>query len=317
MALEKNELQALTNEFFLGERRDIWFRSNVLLYVLQKKIRLVDGGEFLKAVVEYAESQGGALGNTTIMNTQKTEVFNRARFPWGGYWSGNTYDMLDKVENNGEAADVMIVEGKLGNIQKTIRKKMGAGVYMARSASEDEAGFCGLADLFNTNTAIPYGAIAEADMPSWKANVITDAESIVYPVMQRIREKAAVDENEEGEPDLYITTRKLRDGFVNSIHTQARYQDKDLVNAGFRNILFDGAAVVADSHQAEGYCDGLNTKHLDLIAHTLFNFTKPVWEHDMRTPHTHFASVSWVGQVICYHRAAHCRHTNLTAAPYN
>ena len=45
MALEKNELQALTNEFFLGERRDIWFRSNVLLYLLQKKIRLVDGGE--------------------------------------------------------------------------------------------------------------------------------------------------------------------------------------------------------------------------------------------------------------------------------
>ncbi|KJR44085.1 hypothetical protein MCHI_000015 [Candidatus Magnetoovum chiemensis] len=44
----------------------------------------------------------------------------------------------------------------------------------------------GLGDLFNTNTSTEYGAIAEASIPQWKANVITDAEDISFTVMQKI-----------------------------------------------------------------------------------------------------------------------------------
>ncbi len=151
-------------------------------------------------------------------------------------------------------------------------------------------------------------------MADWKSNVITTAEAISFPVMQSIRRAAAVDEDMKGKPNLYITTEDLKDAFEATLQVQARYADTKLVDAGFDNLLFGGAPVVADNKQSAGVVDALNLEYLDILTHQSYNFTKPVWASPIDQPDVRSASIRWSGQLICRNRKAHARHTNLTTA---
>jgi hypothetical protein len=322
MALSLLELDAVTDYYVDRRPQDIYFKSNVLLYKLlgngQIGNKLIDGGRKIKIILEYDAGNAGAYGNTSTLPVNKKDVFNAALFPWAAYYGGLTIDLEDKRDNAGTEAIIRLVEGKLKNSEKSIRNQMGTQIYNARSSNtgpqgETNVGFTGLEDLFNTSTSTAYGEIAEDDMSLWKANVTTTSEALVFSVFQGMRRSASVDDTNEGMPNLYITTDTLRDGFEASLHTQARYQDTELVNAGFMNILFDGAPVVQDNKCGSGVCYGLNTRYLDILTHRDYNFTRPRWASPINQPDVEVAFIKWSGNLVCKHRGAHVKHTNLTA----
>lgn len=313
MSLTLTELQAITDFYVEKTPNDIYFQSNILLYKLlggETGTNLIPGGKKIQVILEYEKSNGGTFGATTKFALNKKEIFNAAFFPWAAYYSGVTVDLDDQRQNSGDLAIVNLVNGKLKNAQKTIRTNMGSDVYGARGS--DPNAFTGLGDLFNTTTSTAYGEIAEDDMTNWKANVITTSEAISFKVMQTIRRTAQIDDNAEGKPNLYITTQTLKDGFERTLQSQARYSDVRLVNAGFDNILFGGAPVVADNKQTAGYLDALNLRFLDIKTHQDYNFTKPKWASPIDQPDTMVAFIKWSGNLVCKNRKAHCRHTNLS-----
>lgn len=314
MAYELTELQALTDYYVDKTPNDIYFKSNILLYKLlggeDAGTHLIPGGEKIKIILEYGKGNSGTFGATTKLPLNKKEIFNAAFFLWAGYFAGITIDLDDQRANAGDLAIVNLVNGKLKNGQKSIRDDMGIGIYAARGS--DPNAFNGTSDLFNTNTATKYGEIAQDDMPAWKANVLTAPTAISFKVMQEIRRTGQIDDNAEGKPNLYVTTQLLKDGFERTLQAQARYSDVRLVNAGFDNILFGGAPVVADNKQTEGYVDGLNLRFLEIKSHQDYNFTKPVWASPIDQPDTKVCFIKWSGNLVCKNRAAHCRHTNLS-----
>ena len=318
MALEA-QLAVITEDWIESNRpEDIIFDDNVLLYMLMsgKKFQdtlvqpgeLVDGGKKIKTFLEYAKSHVGTYGNTTKIPQSKKDILNAALFRWAGYYSANTIDLEEQIQNSGKAALVDLTHAKLGNIHKTIRDQMGTDIY---SSASNSVAFLGLGDLFDTDTSVSYGDVAEDDMDDWKANVITDNEAISFKVMQEIRRTAKVGQSRSAKPNLYITTDTLKDGFERTLHTQARYTDTNLVNAGFDNVLFGGVAVVADDKQAAGYMDALNLRYLKAKTHNKWKFTVPKWEYSKDQPDTLTANTRWIGQLVCTNRKAHCRHNNL------
>ena len=313
MSLSLTELQAITDYYCEKTSNDIYFAGNILLYKLlggeDAGTHTIPGGKKIQVILEYAKGNGGSFGATTKFNLAKKEIFNAAFFTWAGYYAGITIDLDDQRQNNGDLAIVNLVNGKLKNGQKTIRTDMGTDIY---AAAADATKFNGLGDLFNTTTSTAYGEITEADMAMWKANVITTSEAISFKVMQAIRRTAQIDDNAEGKPDLYISTQLLKDGFERTLQTQARYSDVRLVNAGFDNILFGGAPVIADNKQTAGYCDALNLRFLEIKTHQDYNFTKPTWSSPIDQPDTKVAFIKWSGNLVCKNRKAHCRHTGLT-----
>ena len=315
MALSLTELQAVTDYYHERSSTDIYFKSNILLWKLMRGdtgSKLIPGGKKIQCVLEYAMSNAGAFGNTTRFPLSKKEVFNSAFFPWAAYYAGVTIDFEDQRQNSGDLAVVNLVDGTLNNAKKSIRSQMGTEIYMLRSATGDASGFSGTADLFNISTSTAYGEIAEDDMAVWKANLNSSAEQISFKVMQGIRRSASIDDNMEGKPNLYVTTEVLKDGFERTLHTQARYSDVELVNAGFDNILFGGAPVISDNKQTAGYCDAFNLNFLDIWTHQDYNFTKPKWASPIDQPTLAVAFIMWSGQMICKNRKAHTRHTNLS-----
>ncbi len=313
MAFTLDELNALTRTFVLGQPTDIYFRSNVLLMKLMNGKRKVNGGTFIDCPLEHGAAHSGVYGNTTIIPTTKTETHNKAQFPWGAYFAAQTVDFKDRLENNGDAAIVNLVSVKFKNMQKTIRRKMGAGLYL-KDVVDGIQGFEGAAALFQAvDGSIPYGGITEDGVSLWQANNSNTATVANFKGMQAIRRPAIVDTNNEGMPDLYVTTQDIKDGYEGSLQAIVRYSDGDLAGKGFSNIMFDGAAVVADLGQTDAVVDGYNTRMLEFVSHSDFDFTTPVWEADRTQPDIWTASIRWAGQLCCKHRKAHTRFTAVTA----
>lgn len=316
MALTFNELQAVTDVYYADKKAtDIYFKSNILLYKLMggdKGRSLAPGGTSIDVPLEYGELPSQSFNASTTFNTTKAEVLNKAQFNWSAYQATIVYDLDDNRENSGEAAIVNIVETKLRNAQKTIRKAMANALYGTGAVLGKD--MTGLGDLFDTTAATPYGGIAEADMAQWGAKADATVEAISFTVMQKIRRLASIDDDMEGKPNLYVTTELLKDAFEASLHTQSRYSNAKLVEAGFDNILFGGVPVVCDNKVAAGTCYGLNLNFLDFMTHKDYNFPKPTWrEAAANDPETMIAYEKWSGNLICSNRSAQAVHTALTA----
>lgn len=321
------ELQAVTDDYFEKTTNDIYFDSNVLLWKLMSGGKgattemgdnlvgpgdLVDGGKKIKIFLEYDAANTGTYGATTTIPLTKKDILDAARFDWGGKYASNSIDLDDQVQNSGDAQLIDIAYAKIKNMQKSIRDIMGSSIFTTAASSDD---IIGLADLFSTNTSTEYGSIAEDNMSTWAANSRSSGNTMGLAVLQQLRRDAKISSNRDGVPDLYITTDELKDKFENTLQTQARYRDVDLVNAGFNNVLFDGAAVVPDTNQTANYVQGMNTQYLAMKTHRDYQFTKPVWkaEDPNSKPDNLSAQIRWIGQLVCPNRKAHAQDTNVQA----
>lgn len=322
MALTLSEIQAGSNDYWQkNQLSDIYFKSHILLWYMfgkgspKAKLDLVtpgemaDGGEKIRVFLEYAKSNTGSYGDGTKIDQSKVKTINAARFRWGGAYGSNAISLNERVQNTGEAAMVKLIMTKMKNIQKSIRDQMGEDVY---SSAADSNSILGLGNLFNTTTSTTYGGIAEDDMASWAANVVTDALTMGFKALQQIRRTASTNQNMEGKPNLYITTETLRDGYERTLQVQARYKDQKLLDAGFDNVLFGSAPVVADDKATSGYVEGLNTRNIKLKTHPDFAFTPPKWEYDKEEPDYWVANTRWIGQLVTSDRRSHCRANNVS-----
>jgi hypothetical protein len=302
---------------------DAYFSDNVLLYKLFNKgmfdesyivkaSETVDGGKKIMTFIEHAEANSGAYGNTTTIAQGKVDIVNAALFRWAGYYASNAIDLDEQVQNSGAEAIVNLAYTKLANIQKTLRKKMAGTIYDAAATTDD---FIGLGDLFSTVTATAYGEIAEDDMSVWKANVITTARTNSYGVLQEVFRTPAIGQNRKERPNLIVTTEELKDGYTRTLQTLARFADQKIVEDDVDQVLLEGDPMVADDNQTSGYLDALNLNYLHLKAHKDYNFTEPKWiaKRESGQPDMYVADQRFIGQLICSHRKAHVRHTNLSA----
>ena len=326
MALTLTELQAVTDDFIMNRTPEaVYFRDHVLIHKLSKKSKSFDGGLEIQTNLEYGKQHSGSYGPRTTFPVQKKEILTAAFFAYAAYFGVSTYDMEDDLLNAGDAAIVNIIQTKLRNMQKSIRDTMSLEIWKSRLANiaassyDDPHPFSGVDDLFNQTANFKYGKIAPEDLRKednvtsmWKTGFSNTAMEMGFKTMQAIRRAASLGASSSKKPDLYITTEELKDAFEASEYALVRHSDKSLIDAGFDNVLFKGASVVADENQAAGYVDGYNTKYLDIIHHSKRNFTKPVWEAELRSPETFTCNVRWVGQLVCTNRLGHVRATGIT-----
>jgi hypothetical protein len=329
MALTLTELQAVTDDYIYNRTpEDIYFRDHVLIYKLGKKNKSYDGGLKIQANLEYGKQHAGAYGPRTEFPVQKKEILTAAFFTYAAYFGVSTYDMEDDLLNAGDAQIVDIIQTKLKNMQKSIRDTMAIEIWKSKAANlaaaeyADPRPFVGIADLFNQTGSFAYGEIMPDDLVKpgtatsmWKTGFSSTAMAMGFKTMQAIRRLASLGASSAQKPDLYITTEELKDAFEASEYALVRHSAQDLVNTGFDNVLFKGAAVVADENQTAGEVHGFNTQYLDLIHHSKRNFTKPVWEAETRTPEVFTCNVRWVGQLVCTNRLGHVRATGITITP--
>jgi len=324
MALTLTEIQAVTDDVWLPGSQDNWSKGNVLMFKLLQKVEKIGSAEKVRAVLEHAKANGGAMGATTVFDTTKKAIINAARFPWAYFYSNVTIDIDDEVQVSGGDADVDLVLTKLNNAQKSIKAYMGDSFWTLYATSLASYGnetkpFYGLADLLNQSDTSPaFGSINKADLGTseqgtniWLAYSDTDARVMNFATMQVLRRGASVGNDAEDKPDLYLTTPTLKDAFENSLQAAQRHTDPELAKAGFDHILFGTRPVVEDDRCTASMVVGLNMAYLYLKAHKDFHFTRPQWKQPTNM-HVKSAQIEWVGAFVTSQRRANGNLTNVS-----
>jgi len=96
--------------------------------------------------------------------------------------------------------------------------------------------------------------------------------------MQTLRSGCRVGNDNAEKPDLYVTTDTLYNAFEETLHNQVRRYDEALAKAGFENILFGSAAVVADDRCTAGSVNAFRMNDWKVQIHEKYNFKPPVWK---------------------------------------
>lgn len=318
-----NQLNATTEVYWLNtEPEDILNKASALLWKLMGNARIndnwevkpheiIDGGKMIKVPLEYAASNSGAYGASTVINQSKTNIIDAARFRWAGIYGSNTLNLDDLTQNTGDEAIISLTKQYMRSIIKAARVKMAADVIAAAATADN---INGLGDLFNTTASTEYGSIDTDEMADWKANVITTAEAISFEALQKVFREPNMGDVADMLPNFIVTTATLRDGYERSLHPQQRYTDTRAVEAGWQNITHKGAPIVADTGVTTGYLYALNLNFISLRSHKDYNFTTPKWvtKEVLGQPDVMTADTRWRGNLICSNRKMHVLHTNLT-----
>jgi len=332
------QLNATTEYFWLQKTPvDILSKQSALLWKLTnnaftldnwevKPHEFVDGGLMVKIPFKYQGSNRGGYGVNTIIPQDKKVLLDNIRFKFdSGVMGANTLNLLDNIQNAGEAETIALTKVYLEDIAIAARIQLSedliSGAVLHTAAGRDPLEHInGLGDLFSTVTATEYGSIAEDEVAQWKANVVTDTEDINFVTMQKIWRQPGFGSFKGVLPNFCCTTTLIKDGFEASLHPQQITYNAEIKDvAGFENIEFRGAPIVADTYYDDnlpGVMDSLNLNFMHLRGHKDKNFTVPKWvsKEVLGQPDVWNANTRAILNLMCSNRQMQVRHTKLTVA---
>jgi hypothetical protein len=310
MALTLNEINAVTQDAWEKGARDQYFKGNILAYRLLRKGKKWNGGDYLRVVLQYGQPIGGAFNAQSRFDTTKREELNAARFAPAYYYEPVTYDIDDQVRNSGDAAQVDLVKAKLDSSQKKIRQSMAIDIYGSATSGPTGRSILGLPAMISTATT-SYGQISSSDISEWTAGTVnTTGGPINYATIRALRTACQVGDGIEDKPTVLITTRTLFDVVECQTQVNQRYEEGELADVGFQNLVINGIPIVSDYLCPSGYLYGLNEHHLDFKSHTSFFFKREPWQKPVDQM-VFTCQLIWVGQLLCLRRNAHGLYSGL------
>ena len=104
------------------------------------------------------------------------------------------------------------------------------------------------------------------------------------------------------QPTIVVTTQALYEKYEALLEGQIRYTDTDMADGGFQNLLFKGCPVTFDDACASGQFLFLNTKYLQLVAHSDVWF-KPTPFVRPTNQDAVYSQLLCYGQLTCSNRA--------------
>jgi len=329
MTLALSEIQALTQDVWMPGAANNWMMGNIMQYKLLEAAETKDSGEYVRYVLTYARSNGGAFGPTSVFNTTKKATHNAAQFTWSYFYGNTTWDIEDDVKVNGGSSGVDLLMSKLDNMQSSIKDYMGDSLWTAYATALTTYGaetipFYGIPDLFAATST--YGRIAYTDLGTftnagtgssqyvWAPYTSASSLSMSFDTLQLLSRCTRVGgDNGKEIIDLIVTTATLKDSFEAQIQPQQRHYDPNLAKAGFEHVNFrENCPVVVDDKCTASYVNGFNMKNFKLHPHSEYFFTKPEWMSPVNQPQVKTCSTMFVGAVGTGARRSHGQLTNVS-----
>jgi hypothetical protein len=278
--------------------------------MLRKSKASASGNKVLQPV-EYAEASAkGFYSGYDVLDTSPSEVFSDASYEWKQAYSTISISGKEEALNDGKERVIDLLEAKVKNAEKSIKKMFGAKLYSSANGSSDE-GFMGLQHVCAVDRSM--GAIDSTTHTWWDGYVSARANTPTYAnlidstnanyIQKIFREVFGALTIGSDKPSLIMVSQVVFDAYEESLTQQKRFgaSDKSLADSGFSNLLYRGVPVVVDSEleeSASGKMFMINEKYLQFRHHRKRNFSfegfqKPI-NQDARV-----AKVLWLGALTC------------------
>lgn len=212
------------------------------------------------------------------LNIEPSDIFSASEFNLKQAACAITISGLEMLQNSGPSALIDLLEGRIENAEKTMWDEMAADIYSDGTADGGKQ-ILGLQALVSDAGTGTVGGIDSSTHTFWKNQVQTVAtafsSSNVTPAMNALWLKLC--RNRE-KPDLIIADNTAYTAYWESLQAIQRITNTKMGAAGFENLKFMSADVVADG----GYQDSRYTTNGAPASHMYFLNT----EYLMYRPHS-------------------------------
>jgi hypothetical protein len=297
-----DEILTTTLKNYVPKLTDNIFSARPLFYALTngQTIRRVSGGAKIVVPIIYGTNStaGSYSGTDTIAVTAQTGI-SAAEYDWGQYAATVTINGMEEAKNNGEAQIIDLLEGKIFQTQETIIENMNT-MFWADGTGNSNKDWNGL-DLIVTKPNTSLGGIdpTGAGNSFWASTETNQGGALTAAGMATLYNDVSVGNDQ---PTIIITTQALYEKYEALLDGQIRYTDTDVADGGFQNLLFKGAPVTFDGACTSGEMMFLNTKYLQLVAHSDVWF-KPTPFVRPTNQDAVFSQLLCYGQLTCSNRA--------------
>ena len=223
------------------------------------------------------------------------------------YRSKSLITWKERSENTGEAKIIDLLGEKAKEMQQALYHTFATDLY----ANGGTKSIVPIVDIVDSTTT--YGGIAYTDASTWAswrdasttALTLYGAGSLSYYL-----NRASF--GTEG-PSLQVTTKDLYSKFMSQFEGQKVYQDNRLADAGFDNIKFMGAPIVADYYATAKLWLGLDIGAFEFCVHPDYAFKLTDWFKLEQAGHPESMArvISFAGNLKCTQRRTSFKMTNL------
>ena len=297
-----DELLSTTLKNYIPKLTDNIFSARPLFYALTngQTIRRISGGQAIVVPIIYGTNStaGSYSGTDTISITAQTGI-SAAEYDWGQYAATVTISGIEEAKNNGEAAIIDLLEGKIFQTQETVIENMNT-MFWADGTGNGGKDWNGLHLIVaKPNTALGGITPGDAGNSWWKSTETDENGALTQATMANVYNTISVGNDQ---PTIIITTQTLYEKYESLLEGQIRYTDTDVADGGFQNLLFKGAPVTFDGAATAGQMMFLNTKYLQLVAHSDVWF-KPTPFVRPTNQDAVFSQLLCYGNLTCSNRA--------------
>lgn len=311
MAIPISAINAITKQKFIPKMADNITTSNALLMRLKKAGRMkeLDGGVDIRQPVNYAfnayfQWYSGAETLSTNNNDKKTALV----FDWKQFNIPIVVSGLDILKNTGESKVLDHVQTEMKIAENTVKENFSIGLY---SAGTDPKSITGLRVAVNTTST--YGGISQS-LESWLQGQVDSTTTVLSLGALQTMWEAASEDNDS--PTFLVGTKVLFNSYYAKLQPQQRFQDTETAAGGFKNLLFNGAPFVAESHVPTSHIFGLNEQYITVYSHKDRNFPGQFDGFDdlkLPTQDSIFSSLKWAGEMIVEQPRKQFKFTALTS----
>jgi hypothetical protein len=284
MALTWQDVSGKTNKFIVPKMVDsIYKNSPVFTRLRTKHMENFTGGTTIRHGLMYARLKGGAFTRGGSFDTSYVQTDTALEVLVKAYYVNITLFGLDAVLNRGPEAVMSTVETKMVNAAGRMAELLGTDIFLDGQGTNSSAiqldGF--QASIDDGTTFASYGGITRADIASGANVGINSYLKTMSGSLALADVQTAYGATWFGHEhvDLIIVPQAVWDIFWSKLQPQQRFleAEKDIVQAGFQAIRFNGASLTVDQYAPAGVMWGLNTKYLQFWITTLqkyqFGFT--------------------------------------------
>ena len=232
--------------------------------------RMLDGGVMIVEQLIYNQnSTVDSYSGAETLDTTLQDEFTVAKYDWKQYSATVGITGRERRQNNGEAAMIDLLSGKVKVAEMSLRDRMSLDVFGDGTGNNNKN--MGGLDLLVSATSTA-GLLAPATY-TWWVSTVTSGGSFAAQGIDDMRTTFNTISFGNDKPDFIVTTQDVFEFYEKALQPQERFVDIKSADAGFQNLTFKGVPMHFDRDCNSGTMYFLNSNYLNLVVHSQADFS--------------------------------------------
>jgi len=244
-----SEILATTLKNYRAKLEDNVFGAKVLLWVLKSTGSIVnkDGGTHIVVPLIYAGAPNvGSYSDDDVFATAANGGISAAEYTWAQFYGLVSFTGIELSKNKGKEQLLSLMKARLQQVELTMADELNLMLWKDGSGNSGKD-FMGLAGIISASdpSVGDLGGIDRTANAYWRASTkaATSANTLALADMSNIYNTAS---SGKDHPNVIISTQTGFEKYEALLQPNVRYEDTEMGDAGFQNLLFKGAPVAFD-----------------------------------------------------------------------